>query len=42
MLSLHNAQSSGTYKVAYNKSKNNIHYFDSFGNLQPPKEAVCT
>jgi len=28
-----NSRSSGKHWVAYNKNKNNIHYFDSFGNL---------
>jgi len=35
-----NSRSSGTHWVGYNKNKNNIHYFDSFGNLQPPREVV--
>lgn len=29
---------SGTHWVAYHKSTNQIEYFDSFGNLQPPSE----
>jgi len=37
---LDNSRSSGTHWVAYNKNKNNIHYFDSFENLQPPREVV--
>jgi len=35
---LDNSRWSGTHWVAYNKNKNNIHYFDSFRNLQPPRE----
>lgn len=30
----------GTHWVAYCKKKNEISYFDSFGNLPPPKELV--
>lgn len=30
----------GTHWVAYNKNKNNVQYFDSFGNLRPPQEIV--
>lgn len=30
----------GTHWVAYRKSGNNVIYFDSFGNLQPPKELL--
>jgi len=40
IVNLDNSRSSGTHWVAYNKNKNNIHYFDSFGNLQPPREVV--
>ena len=37
----------GTYWVAYRKRGNNVVYFDSFGDLQPPVEllnylGVCT
>ena len=30
----------GTHWVAYRKTGNNVEYFDSFGNLKPPKELV--
>jgi len=40
IVNLDKSRSSGTHWVAYNKNKNNINYFDSFGNLQPPKEVV--
>lgn len=31
---------SGTHWVAYKKIGNIVHYFDSFGDLQPPQEAA--
>jgi len=40
ILNLDNSRSSGAHLVACNKNKNNVHYFDSFGNLQPPREVV--
>lgn len=30
----------GTHWVAYRKNGSNVIYFDSFGNLRPPKELV--
>lgn len=30
----------GTHWVAYKKNGNIIEYFDSFGNLQPPREVI--
>ena len=30
----------GTHWVAYHKRRNNVVYFDSFGNLQPPFELM--
>lgn len=30
----------GTHWVAYYKKNNNVVYFDSFGNLQPPAEFI--
>lgn len=30
----------GTHWVAYLKNGNNVQYFDSFGDLKPPKELV--
>jgi len=40
IVSLYNSRWSGTLWVANNKNKNCIHYFDSFWNLQPPREVV--
>lgn len=31
---------SGTHWVAYKKTNNRVHYFDSFGDLQPPAELL--
>lgn len=31
---------SGTHWVAYKKRGNKVVYFDSFGNLKPPKEFI--
>ena len=28
----------GTHWVAYKKKGDSVHYFDSYGNLRPPKE----
>lgn len=30
----------GTHWVAYRKINNDVEYFDSFGNLQPPTEVI--
>jgi len=30
----------GTHWTAYFKTKNRVYYYDSFGNLQPPKEFI--
>lgn len=40
IINLDDSTSDGTHWVAYNKNRKSIHYFDSFGNLQPPKEVV--
>lgn len=40
IVNLDNFDGKGTHWVAYNKSGSNIIYFDSFGNLQPPKELL--
>lgn len=40
IINLDDKTSSGTHWVAYLKKHKKIIYFDSFGNLQPPKEAV--
>lgn len=33
-------KNSGTHWVAYLKNDNVVHYFDSFGDLKPPREVV--
>lgn len=41
IVNLDNSSGPGTHWVAYYKhGVNNIQYFDSFGNLQPPKEII--
>lgn len=40
IINLDSNHGSGTHWVAYHKNKNHIEYFDSFGNLQPPKELI--
>lgn len=30
----------GTHWVAYKKKNNDVIYFDSFGNLQPPRDLI--
>lgn len=30
----------GTHWVAYYKRGRNVHYFDSYGNLKPPRELI--
>jgi len=40
IVNLDNAERSGTHWVAYAKGGNRAIYFDSFGNLRPPKELV--
>ena len=41
VVNLDSYQGKGTHWVAYHKSNNIIHYFDSFGNLKPPLELVA-
>lgn len=38
IINLDNANGPGTHWVAYKKHNNDIIYFDSFGNLQPPQD----
>lgn len=38
IINLDNHDGPGTHWVAYYKDKSHMEYFDSFGNLQPPKE----
>lgn len=40
IINLGSQKSKGTHWVAYRKSGNIVEYFDSFGNLKPPKELV--
>ena len=40
VVNLDDEKNSGTHWVAYKKLGNNVIYFDSFGNLRPPKELV--
>ena len=40
IVNLDNAEGPGTHWVAYTKRGDHAVYFDSFGNLRPPKELV--
>ena len=40
IVNLDDASGSGTHWVAYRKIKNKVIYFDSFGDLSPPKELM--
>jgi len=40
IVNLDDAVGPGTHWVAYAKRNNHVIYFDSFGNLRPPKELV--
>ena len=40
IINLDNNDGEGTHWTAYIKNKKNINYFDSFGNLRPPKEVI--
>lgn len=40
VVNLDSIQGSGTHWVAYYKNNNLVQYFDSFGNLTPPKELL--
>lgn len=40
IVNLDDADGPGTHWVAYKKRNNEVMYFDSFGNLQPPLELV--
>lgn len=40
IINLDNFSGPGTHWVAYCKKGNESEYFDSFGNLQPPREVV--
>ena len=40
IVNLEDATGPGTHWVAYAKRNNRVVYFDSFGNLRPPKELV--
>lgn len=38
IVNLDNVNGSGTHWVCYKKLQSTVYYFDSFGNLPPPKE----
>ena len=40
IINLDDASGSGTHWVAYRKRGNNVVYFDSFGDLQPPLDLM--
>lgn len=40
IVNLDDSINKGTHWVAYKKHGNIIHYFDSYGNLPPPKELL--
>lgn len=40
IINLDNSSGSGTHWVAYRKRGSEVVYFDSFGNLQPPRELI--
>lgn len=40
VINLDISQNSGTHWVAYAKIYDHIEYFDSYGNLKPPKELI--
>lgn len=40
VINLDNSDGPGTHWVAYFKINNYVYYFDSFGNLRPPKELI--
>lgn len=40
IVNLDSSNGNGTHWVAYYKNNENIEYFDSFGNLQPPLEII--
>lgn len=40
IINLDSSENPGTHWVAYAKIKDKIEYFDSYGNLRPPREFV--
>lgn len=40
IINLDDFNNEGTHWVAYKKCGRNVIYFDSFGNLKPPKEVI--
>lgn len=40
IINLDESKNRGTHWVAYMKNDNIVRYFDSFGNLKPPRELV--
>lgn len=41
IVNLDSSDGPGTHWVAYGKRRSEIYYFDSFGDLQPPKELIA-
>lgn len=40
IINLDKSTGSGTHWVSYKKRGNTVEYYDSFGNLKPPKELI--
>lgn len=40
IFNLDSSEGHGTHGVAHKKHGNEVEYFDSFGNLKPPKELI--
>lgn len=40
IVNLEPVSKSGSHWVAYKKRKNQVHYFDSYGNLRPTQEII--
>lgn len=40
VVNLDSSQNNGTHWVCYQKSGNNVYYFDSYGDLQPPTQLL--
>lgn len=40
IVNLASSATSGTHWVCYYKTKDHVHYFDSFGDLKPPQKII--
>lgn len=40
IINLGSSDTAGSHWVAYKKHNNKVQYFDSFGNLKPPRELI--